>query len=144
MKRWIIFIFGNLVLALAAIWIIMQMEHEGLWIAQWANLSISNRLIILFMISFALLPFLIFGFALWHYSKTYISQVIILLVALLTTGLGIYMIYESLYVSRGDQRGLIFIIVLPFNFVASILAALAGKKLTMKIKINKQEVKSDY
>lgn len=128
MTRLIAFIFSSIILVISAIWILYQMSNEGLWISQWSSMTTSEHIIILLIISFALLPFFIFALALWHSLKIFKTHLIVSLITLASIGLGIYMIYHSLFISSGDQRGLIFIFVLPLNLLGSVLAAIISKK----------------
>jgi hypothetical protein len=109
------------------------MNNEGLWISQWSSLTTSEHLTILLIISFALLPFFIFALALWRSLKILKIHLIVSLITVASVGLGIYMIYYSLFISSGDQRGLIFIFVLPLNLLGSVLAAIISKKKIINI-----------
>lgn len=133
MTRLIIFIFSSIILVFSAIWILYQMNNEGLWISQWSSLTTSEHLTILLIISFALLPFFIFALALWRSLKILKIHLIVSLITVASVGLGIYMIYYSLFISSGDQRGLIFIFVLPLNLLGSVLAAIISKKKIINI-----------
>ena len=106
--------------AAAAGWIIVLMWREGAW--QWTHMALGQRTAVLLLTAFALAPFVLLVLAVWRSLADAKRLIRVSAIGLITMAVGIYLVYDALFVSRGDQRGLIFLFVPPIQLVGAIIA----------------------
>lgn len=119
-----VFTFWLLVCSAAAGWTLMLMAQEGKWVER----SLSQPVAPVLLSAFTLLPFLVLLIAIWRALGEARKLMLVSAIAAITVGIGVYIVYQALFVSRGDQRGLIFVFVPPIQLVGAIFAlAFSGR-----------------
>jgi hypothetical protein len=116
--RSIVFVVWLLICSAAAGWTILLMAREGGWSERAGLQFVAPAL----FSAFALLPFIVLLVAVRRSLGDAKKALLVSAIAAVTVGVGVYMVYDALFVSRGDQRGLIFIFVPPVQLVGAILA----------------------
>ena len=96
----------------------MLMAREGGWSERAGSQLVAPALFSVF----ALLPFIVLLVAIRRSLGDAKTALLVSAIAAVTVGVGVYMVYDALFVSRGDQRGLIFIFVPPVQLIGAILA----------------------
>jgi len=117
-----IFAFWLVVFTAAAGLTILLMAREGRWIENWPQMGAWQLIVRLLLCGFALLPFVLLSIAMRRSLHNPKRLIAVSAIALITVAAGIYAIYDALFVTRGDQRGLIFLFVPPLELVGAILA----------------------
>jgi hypothetical protein len=123
------FAFWLLLCSGAAGWTLILMAQEGMW----GQRSGSQLVAPVLFSAFTLLPFIVLLIAIWRALGEAKQFLLVSAAAAVTVGLGVYMVYDALFVSQGDQRGLIFIFVPPVQLIGAIFAlGVAGRAKTLR------------
>ena len=106
----------------AAIWTLACMTHEGAWASDWATMSAIRRIMVISLSILTLTPYALLTVTVWRLALQGRRLALVAAIALMTAGAGVLAIGQALFVSRGDQRGLIFLFVPPIQLAGAMLA----------------------
>ena len=119
-------------LCAAGFWTLVLMTHEGAWAAGWATMSAMRRIMVVTLSILTLSPYALLTVAVWRPALEGRRLALVAAIALATAGAGVFAIGQALFVSHGDQRGLIFLFVPPIQLAGAMLAfvlSLGGARL---------------